>query len=255
VRPKQPSKQFLLVQQHVRDFLLKHPFTTILSIAHHIHQTTGIKLSTKTIGKYVHALAFSKKKAFHQTVKAIDQENVTNFKASRAAFMHSPNVFYSIDECYFSERILPSYGYSPVGTRLHSSLKPRKWDKRSLLMAVSSLGTVHYKIIPGSVKQTHFKEFLTDEWVRPDAVFLLDNVSFHRSVAKDLQQGQNPFLFTPPYSPQYNPVEYCFSKVKGYFRTLMASSTAMSLESKIEKAIQTLTPSDILRTFDHCFKI
>jgi hypothetical protein len=36
----------------------------------------------------------------------------------------------------------------------NSSLKPKKWEKRSLLMAVSSLGTVHYKIIHGSVKHT-----------------------------------------------------------------------------------------------------
>jgi transposase len=253
-RPKQHSTQFLLLQQHVRDYLLQQPFTTILSIVHYVQQTVGIRVSTKTMGKYLRMLAFSKKKAFHQTAKDIDPQVVMSFKHTRERLNQQSRVFYSVDECYFSERILPSYGYSPVGIRLHSTLKPRKWDKRSLLMAVGSNGSIHYKVIQGSVKHTNFKEFILEGWCQKEDVILLDNVSFHRSVAKDLDEQIN-FLFIPPYSPQYNPVEYCFSKIKGCFRALMALSYGLALEDTLGKAIHTLTPSDIINTFQHSFKI
>ena len=220
LKPKQPSTMFLLLQHHIKNFLLNNPFSTILSMAQHIHQCLGIKVSTKTVGKYLRHLAFSKKKAFHQTARTTAPEALQRFKECRSQWIQQDKVFFSVDECYFSERILPSYGYSPVGTRLHSTLKPRKWDKRSLIMAVGSDGSVHYRIIQGSVNQNNFRDFIRDIGHSKEGVFLLDNVSFHHSVAKDLSKEAH-FLFIPPYSPQYNPVEYCFSKIKGCFRTLM----------------------------------
>ena len=253
-RPKRYSKVFLLLKEHIKEYLLSHPFSTILSIVHHVHTLLDIKVSTKTVGKYLHMLAFSKKKAFHQTAQHIDPGIVTKFKEDRTHLKHQSRTFYSVDECYFSERILPSYGYSPVGKRLHSTLKPRKWDKRSLIMAVGSNGTVHYRVIQGSVKHSNFKEFVSDDWCQKEDVVMLDNVSFHRSVAKEIG-GKTQFLFIPPYSPQYNPVEYCFSKVKGGFRALMASSFDLPLEVKIEQSISKLTPSDIINTFQHSFDI
>jgi hypothetical protein len=211
-------------------------------------------VSTKTVGKYLRLLAFSKKKAFHQTAKNTDPVVLQSFKERRGQLSQKTRVFFSVDECYFSERILPSYGYSPVGVRLHSTLKPKKWDKRSLIMAVGSDGSVHYKIVQGSVKQGNFRDFIIGIGSQTEDVMLLDNVSFHQSFARDLSKEVN-FLFIPPYSPQYNPVEYCFSKIKGCFRTLMASSTHSSLEDKIEQAIQRLTPSDIVNTFQHVSNI
>ena len=55
----------------------------------------------------------------------------------------------------------------------------------------------------------------------------MDNVSFHKSkrVAKIIEDSQNKILFIPPYSPDFNPIEEVFSKMKAYIKTYITPLT------------------------------
>ena len=74
----------------------------------------------------------------------------------------------------------------------------------------------------------------------------MDNVAFHKTkLFKDmLSETNNTVLYVPPYSPQYNPIEIAFSKIKSSYRKLNFLDSN-SLESNILKSVQTLTANDL----------
>ena len=91
----------------------------------------------------------------------------------------------------------------------------------TLIMAVSSAGVVHHKILDHNCRKTDFLEFLEDLPVAPGTTVVMDNLACHRSVeAKAImtRKGVKP-LFTPPYSPRFNAIEYVFGWMKPLYRS------------------------------------
>jgi transposase len=239
-------------------FIQSNPFTTLLAISLHLETCLGVsRPSTKTISKYLRIIKMSRKKAFHTVLRDHDAiaEKLGPFKVSLQSYLQEGKAIYSTDECYFSEKVLPSYGYCKVGQRLRTTMKPKKWEKRSLILSVSNFGDIKYQIIDGSVRSNTFQTFVTQVLKpSPNDVIMMDNVSFHTKVAKDLYDTN--FLFVPPYSPEYNPIENCFSVVKGRFRSLMATrSKETTIDQCIEQSLESLTPATILNTFQHALKL
>lgn len=95
----------------------------------------------------------------------------------------------------------------------------------------------------------HFVSYLT-QFVAPDlpagSVVLVDNLSVHKRVdARQvlLERGIR-LVFLPPYSPDLNPIERCWSKVKEALRAAAARSVEV-LEEAIATALRAVTPADI----------
>jgi transposase len=152
----------------------------------------------------------------------------------------------SIDECYFSEKVLPHYGYAKKGQRVTTSLLPKSWKKRSLILAVGSDGSLNYEIYYGSINSKLFKEFVTSLNIPENTKLMLDNVRFHHSI------NTSNCIFTPPYQPKYNPVEYCFSKIKTMFRKL--AYEVLDIDDRICKSLEFITKTDIINAFYHVEK-
>ena len=131
--------------------------------------------------------------------------------------------------------------------RLSTLLKPSTWYKRSLLLAIYSDGTLKFKIYKNSVNKIHFQDFINFLNLESETV-LLDNVAFHK-IYKDNQN----FIYTPPYQPEYNPVEYCFSKIKSKFKSLRFE--ILDVDECLIKSIQSINQNDIFNTFEHVKKI
>ena len=74
---------------------------------------------------------------------------------------------------------------------------------------------------------------------------MLDNASIHKKGANER------YIFTPPYQPTYNAVEYIFSKVKNRVRNLFANDRISKIEDLIEHSIKELKPEDIVNCFRH----
>lgn len=153
----------------------------------------------------------------------------------------------SLDECYFSERIVPLYGYSPVGQPFVIS-HPASWKQRTLLMAVSSDGDRWFDVIDGACNRGAFESFITRLPCPEGAVLIMDNVAFHKGCTSVNAKGYVP-LFTPPYMPVYNPIELLFSKVKNAYRRSYTSGDGV--RSRIVAAIAAVTEGDIISSFRH----
>jgi transposase len=157
----------------------------------------------------IRRLGFSRKRTY---ARAPDTERIVE---ARQAFCNQyrqldPASVISVDETclYFHSR--HRNGYAPRGKRLHVPLHAGRHDKYTLLLAVSNAQVIGWQLLRGSANSQSFASFVSS--LHPGAQhkhMLMDNVAFHKCkvVAAALsQQGLQP-LFSPPYSPEYNPVE------------------------------------------------
>ncbi len=81
----------------------------------------------------------------------------------------------------------------------------------------------------------------------PGTVLLLDNCSIHKNIQLSLDRKGYTALFLSPYSPEFQPVELAFSKIKGAFRQQWP--WRQSVEAAISEAVERTTESDIFGYF------
>ena len=155
----------------------------------------------------------------------------------------------SLDECYFSERVLPLYGYSRVGQKCVVTAPTGSWSKISLFLAIASDGSMQYELVSGAGNRKLCAAFLEALPYPPGTTLLMDNVSFHHRLQHVTDAKGYRVLFTPPYSPQFNPVEMAFSVVKTAFRS--AWPWRAGVDRAIDQAIDCLSPGGVQNFFTH----
>lgn len=89
--------------------------------------------------------------------------------------------------------------------------------------------------------------------LRPGDIVVMDNLSPHKSdpTLKLIAETGAQVLFLPAYSPDFNPIEMMWSKIKHILRSLEAR-TVSDLISAIGQALARITPNDALNWFAHC---
>jgi transposase len=110
-------------------------------------------------------------------------------------------------------------GYSIKGTPLSiQKLQPRMTTVSSLVI-ISNNEIIKHKEIQGSYNKESFLSFLSDLNLPKKSVILLDNVKFHHcyDIKEFAKHKQWDLLYTPPYSPWFNPIEGVFSIIKRTF--------------------------------------
>ncbi len=110
--------------------------------------------------------------------------------------------------------------------------------------------------IPAFTNDAIFRAFIEEVLLpelRAGQVVVLDNLwPRKRAEIKQLIEGTGcRLLFLPRYSPELNPIELCWSKLKSVLRTL-AARTRESLEAAVAEAMNTITASDAHDRFNHC---
>ena len=81
----------------------------------------------------------------------------------------------------------------------------------------------------------------------------MDNLPAHKvkEVSKLIEKAGSKLLYLSPYSPDFNPIENCWSKIKEYLRGIAARSRE-DLEVSLVKALELVTQTDIRNWFTHC---
>jgi transposase len=87
----------------------------------------------------------------------------------------------------------------------------------------------------------------------PSNVVVLDNAKVHydEDAIAMIEATGAGVLFLPPYSPELNPIEHIWSKVKSFIKKTVISTTE-ELYQAIEDALETITPDDAKNCFQHC---
>jgi transposase len=164
--------------------------------------------------------------------------------------------FVFVDECSTSTSLSPIYARAPRGERAHGKA-PRNWGKNvSLICAIDSEGVKPSMSVEGAVDakafESHIEHFLAPE-LKSGEVVVMDNLSVHKSkhVQQLIEDAGCELLSLPPYSPDMNPIEGAFSKVKSVLRKV-AARTREALVEATGRALDTITTEDIRGFYTDC---
>ena len=162
---------------------------------------------------------FSRKKARFFGKPADLGTKTDCFLAHRDALIAENRQFVALDETGFGRNSGCTVGYAPVGQQLRVQRQAPRFTTTSVIAVASQSGIIARRSRHGSFNTQRLLEFLETLHLAAGTVFLLDNVSFHHAKevkALACQRGWT-LLYTPPYSPWFNPIEGMFSIVKRAF--------------------------------------
>jgi transposase len=180
-----------------------------------------------------------KRSAFRQRLKGVDPE--------RLLF---------VDESSTNIALTPRYGRAPRGERARGRV-PRNWGKNvTLISSITLEGMGPSMSIEGPSDTDSFgiyvREILAPK-LKAGQIVVMDNLSVHKGkwVRELIEQRGCQLWFLPPYSPDFNPIEGAFSKVK----TLLRRAQGRVLEALFEAteaALLAVSARDARGYFEHC---
>jgi len=150
----------------------------------------------------------------------------------------------------------PLYAWSRKGERAFGSA-PRNWGKNvTLLASIVAGGVGPCLAVEGAATRTVFEAYLGQvlaPTLRPGQVVVMDNLSAHKGgrVREILEEAGCEVLYLPPYSPDLNPIEQAFSKIKGLLRRAEAR-TREALVEAMGQALSAVTTQDASGFLHHC---
>jgi transposase len=145
---------------------------------------------------------------------------------------------------------------SPKGRRAETVEPFNRGQNISTIAAMGLRGVCAPLMIEGAINTEVFDLYIEQMLVpalRVGDMVLLDNVKFHYSerAISLIKAAGAKVVHIPAYSPDFNPIEECISKIKEILRSLKAR-TKRKLLNALAKAIEKVTASDILGWFKHC---
>jgi transposase len=134
-----------------------------------------------------------------------------------------------IDETSTNTKLTKRSGWSPRGRRYRSQAPFGSWKSQTFIAGLRSHGMVAPWIVNAPMNSRIFETWVETQLaptLSPGDVVILDNVGFHKSErAEELVKARGAWLlFLPPYSPDLNPIEMAFSKLKTLLRKRAARS-------------------------------
>ena len=165
-----------------------------------------------------------------------------------------------IDETGFHFNMSRRYAWSKRGEQAIVSEPFKKSNNHTLIGAMSLSGMRTSMLIEGAVDGEAFLVFLR-HFLAPKigkgTLVIMDNLPAHKikGVRESIEATGAKLLYLPPFSPEYNPVEECWSKVKLLVRSWCTNNYQELIES-IERAINSITKNDCYGWFKHagyCF--
>jgi transposase len=161
-----------------------------------------------------------------------------------------------IDESGAKTNMTRRYGRTFDGERLVDATPHGHWSTTTMISAVRLTGQVAAMVIEGATDAAVFQAYV-EQVLRPSLrsgdIVILDNLSSHKTagVLAALDASGAEVWFLPPYSPDLNPIEKMWSKIKAYLRKVEARTKEALLEA-IAAALETITASDALGWFMSC---
>jgi len=164
--------------------------------------------------------------------------------------------FVFVDEMGSNTSLSPLYGWSRRGERAFFKA-PRNWGENlTLLSSMSLKGMGPSLAVEGSTTREVFEAYV-EKVLAPSLkrgqVVVMDNLSSHKGqrVRELIESKGCELLYLPPYSPDLNPIEEAFSKVKGILRKAGARTREALIEA-MGVALGAVSASDTRGFFEHC---
>jgi transposase len=161
-----------------------------------------------------------------------------------------------LDETGSQLNLTRDYGRALPGERVVEGVPSAYGSNYRLLGVLGLYGIEAPWLVEGALNGELFKLYVGEvlaPTLRPGDILLMDNLPTHKvsGIAELVEAVGARLEYLPPYSPDYNPIERCWSKIKTYLRKAKARSYR-ALVRAIKEALETITESDIRAWFEFC---
>lgn len=148
-----------------------------------------------------------------------------------------------------------THGRAPRGARLIAAVPHGHWKTTTLIAAVRLDGITAPYVLDGPIDGETFRAYIEQMLapvLEPGDIVVMDNLACHkvRGVRDAIEATGAELLYLPPYSPDLNPIENLFAKVKGFLRR-RAERGVEALWNSIGDAVQTVSATDCANCFRH----
>jgi transposase len=161
-----------------------------------------------------------------------------------------------VDETWAATNMARRYGRAPRGQRLAGVVPHGHWKATTFVAALGPCGLTAPLVIDGAMTGDLFVAYVEQVLVpslAPGDVVVMDNLSCHKRVrVRELIEGAGcRLLYLPPYSPDLNPIELAFAKLKALLRKA-GKRSVQGLWDFLGQALDAFSPEECQNYFRHC---
>ena len=166
-----------------------------------------------------------------------------------------PDRLVFVDETWASTNMARRYGRSLKGQRLVCPVPHGHWKTTTFVAALRADGLTAPVVVDGAMTGDLFVAYVEQQLVptlRPGDVVVMDNLQAHKrvGVARAIEAAGCELRLLPPYSPDLNPIELAFSKLKGLLRSA-GKRTLDGLWEFLGQCLDAFVPDECRRYFHH----
>jgi transposase len=170
--------------------------------------------------------------------------------------LHDARQYVFVDESGVTTDLLRRYARSPRGTRIGDHAPHGHWQTYTVVAALRPTEVTAPAVFDGPIDTDTFRAYVEHVLVptlRPGDVVVLDNLAAHKhpAVRVALEQAGALLRFLPPYSPDFNPIELAFAKLKAFFRA-MRPRTFDHICELMATALALFLPDECAHYVRHC---
>jgi transposase len=169
-----------------------------------------------------------------------------------------PGSFVFLDESGAKTNMTRLYGWSPIGERCVDRTLDGRWKTMTMLSAIRLDGVIQDAtvLLDGPMNSAAFLAY-TQQCLAPSIrhgdVVIMDNLSSHKAagVREAIEAADATLWYLPPYSPDLNPIEMLWSKVKAWLRRV-AAKTFDAISDTLADALNDVTQNEAANYFNAC---
>lgn len=170
--------------------------------------------------------------------------------------MRDTRQYIFLDECGVTTDLLRRYGRSPTGTRLRDHTPCSHWQTHTVVATLRLDGLGATAVFDGPIDTPTFLAYVEQVLVptlRVGDVVVLDNLAVHKhpDVRAAIEVAGAHLRFLPPYSPDFNPIELAFAKLKAFLRAARPRSFD-HVCALIRAALDLFSPTECRNFIRHC---
>lgn len=173
-----------------------------------------------------------------------------------AAPTWDPTHLVFLDETGITTNLLRRYGRAPRGQRVHDHAPCARWQTSTFLAALRVTGLTAPGVFDGAIDGPSFLAYIEQILVPtlvPGDIVIADNLGAHKvaGVRRAIERAGARLWYLPPYSPDLNPIELCFAKLKAIVRAARCRSIE-TLWPLLGASLQRFSPDECRNYFRHC---
>lgn len=256
VYPKDRSSRKLTspIQLLILYVVTSRPGICLEEIKDEIEKVLFVNISVSTICNYLHENGFTRQRL---CTVALQRDAFLRHQFTSDMSVYSSDMLIFIDETGADRRnAIRKYGYSMRGRPMKNQALFTRGQRVSAIACISLAGLLDVKTVRGTTDGDIFYSFvelhllphlMPFNGINPHSVVILDNCSIHHTpfITRMIEDAGSLVHFLPPYSPDFNPIEEAFSKVKTNLRTVASDMGDIDdVECLLLGSFATITPKD-----------